>query len=138
MTSNITATVSANDTAVRAVFAEVARAWEDGDADAFADWYADGASVVLPGFYFQNRDAIRGAMAVAFTASLRGSRRIHEVQRIRFLGDGTGVAVTNSATVFPDETGPANERRERATWVLALHGDRWLIEAYHGSPVDAA
>ena len=137
MTSNITATLSENDTAVRAVFAEVSRAWADGDADAFADWYAEHASAVLPGFYFENKDAIRGAMAVAFAASLRGSRRIHEVQRIRFLGEGTAVAVTNSITALPGEAGAATERRERATWVLALHGDRWLIEAYHGCPADA-
>jgi uncharacterized protein (TIGR02246 family) len=137
MTSNITATLSENDTAVRAVFTEVSRAWADGDAEAFADWCADGASAVLPGVRLQDRDAIRSAMAAAFAGSLRGSRRIHEVRRIRFLGDGTAIALTDSATVFPGEAEVPSERREWATWVLARHGDRWLIEAYHGCPVDA-
>ena len=136
MTSNITRTD--RHSAVRAVFAEVSRAWADGDAEGFTAWYADGASAALPGFYLRNKDAIRAAMAIAFGGSLQGSRRAHDVQSIRFLGDGTAIVVTNSTTVFPDGARPGNERREWATWVLALNDGRWLIEAYHGCPVDAA
>jgi uncharacterized protein (TIGR02246 family) len=116
----------------------VSRAWADGDADAFVDWYTDGASAVLPGFDFGDKNAIRRAMAVAFATSLRGSRRVHEVRRIRFLDNGVAVAVTDSATILAGEAEAAKERREWATWVLARHGDGWLIEAYHGCPVDAA
>jgi uncharacterized protein (TIGR02246 family) len=137
LTNNITATRTDRDSAIEAVFAEVSRAWANGDADGFAAWYADGASAILPGFYLRDKDAIRAAMAVAFAGSLQGSRRTHEVQSLRFLGEGTAVAVTNSATVFPEQAEPSAQHRERATWVLALHGDRWLVEAYHGCPVDA-
>ena len=114
MTNNITATRTDRDSAIRAVFAEVSRAWANGDGDEFTTWYADGASAILPGFYLRDKDAIRSAMAVAFAGSLQGSRRTQEVQSIRFLGEGTAFAVTNSATLFPEPAEPSAQRRERA------------------------
>lgn len=138
MTSNITAVQADRDSGVRAVFAEVSRAWADGDAAAFVEWYADDATAVLPGFYLRDRNAIRASMAVAFAGPLRGSRRIHKIDSLRYVGDTTAVVVSNSVTVFPSDAEPAAERREWATWLLARHGDRWLIEAYHGCPESAS
>lgn len=139
MTSNITPSVLAGpDSAVRAVFDEVSSAWRDGDADAFAEWYADDATVILPGFYLPGKDAIRASMAAAFAGPLKGSRRIHQVQGIRHLGDGTVIVISDSATVFPGEAEVAADRRERATWVLSRRDGRWLIEAYHSCPETSA
>jgi uncharacterized protein (TIGR02246 family) len=139
MTSNNTTSVLAGpDSAIRAVFDEVSSAWGDGDADAFTGWYADGATVILPGFYLPDKDAIRASMAAAFAGPLKGSRRIHQVQNIRHLGAGTAIVISDSATVFPGEAEPAAERRERATWVLSKRDGRWLIEAYHSCPENAA
>lgn len=138
MTSNDTSAVlAAPDSAIRAVFREVASAWEDGDTDAFVAWYADDATAILPGFYLPGKDAIRTSMAEAFAGPLKGSRRMHRVRSIRHLGDGTAIVISDSTTVFPGAAGPGAERRERATWVLSRHDGRWLIEAYHGCPEDA-
>ena len=139
MTSNDTSAILAGpDTAIHTVFDEVSSAWEDGDTDAFVAWYADDATAILPGFYLPGKDAIRTSMAAAFAGPLKGSRRIHEVRSIRHLGDGTAIAITDSTTIFPAGAVAAAPRRERATWVLSSHGGRWLIEAYHGCPEDAA
>lgn len=55
MTSNDAVLAGAADhRAVRAVFDEVSNAWADGDTNAFAEWYAEDASVNLPGFYVQD------------------------------------------------------------------------------------
>jgi uncharacterized protein (TIGR02246 family) len=145
MTSNDTAAVQAGpDSAIRAVFDEVATAWEKGDTDAFVARYADDATAILPGFYLPGKDAIRTSMAAAFAGGLKGSRRIHEIRSIRHLGDGTAIVITDSTTLFPGEGGvrgearPGAEQRERATWVLSGRDGRWLIEAYHGCPEQAA
>jgi uncharacterized protein (TIGR02246 family) len=139
MTSSNTPSVLAGpDSALRGVFDEVSSAWGDGDADAFTRWYADDATVILPGFYLPGKDAIRASMAAAFAGPLTGSRRIHQVRSIRHLGTGTAVVISDSATVFPGEAEPAAERRERATWVLSRRDGRWLIEAYHSCPENAA
>jgi uncharacterized protein (TIGR02246 family) len=139
MTSNnATSVLAEEDSAVRAVFGEVSRAWADGDADAFARWYTENATAVLPGFYLQDNNAVRTSMGVAFAGPLKGSRRIHDVRSIRFLSDSMAIVISNSATVFPGEAEAPAERREWATWVLAKQDGRWLIEAYHGSPEHAA
>ncbi len=107
MTSDTTTILAGRDGAVRAVFGEVSAAWADGDADTFASWYTECATAVLPGFCLLDKDAIRAAMAVAFAGPLKGSRRIHEVQTVRFLGDGTAIVISKSATVLAGEAEPA-------------------------------
>ena len=62
----------------------------------------------------------------------------HGGRRLPEQGEGTALAITDSTTIFPAGAGAAAPRRERATWVLSSHGGRWLIEAYHGCPEDAA
>jgi uncharacterized protein (TIGR02246 family) len=135
MTSNDTSAVLAGpDSAIRALFDEVASAWEVGDTDAFVARYTDDATAILPGFYLPGKDAIRTSMAAAFAGPLKGSRRIHQVRSIRHLGDSTAIAITDSTTIFPAEAGDSASLRERATWVLSRTDGRWLIEAYHGCP----
>jgi uncharacterized protein (TIGR02246 family) len=145
MTSNNATAVQAGDlenaaagSLIRAVFDEVSRAWADGDADAFTSRYAEDATVIFPETYLPGRDAIRTAMTTAFAGPLQGSRRVHDLQAIRFLSDRTAVVISSSATVFAGEPEAPAERWERVTWLLSRRDGRWLIEAYHSSPRDAA
>jgi uncharacterized protein (TIGR02246 family) len=131
-------TDATTDGGIQEVFDEVSRAWGVGDADKFAEWYAEDATAVLPGSYLQDREAIRAAMAVAFAGPLHGSGRVHAVQKVRFLGDDTAIVITRSSTLSAGGGEPPVERRELATWVLSRQDGRWLIRAYHGCPEDAA
>jgi len=132
--SNTTAPGTSQDNAIRAVFVQTSRAWADGDGEAFAEWYAPDATVILPGVYLPGQDAIREAMAAAFAGPLKNTRRIHEVHSIRFTDPGTAIVITDSVTVPHGEPEPAAHQRERATWVLSRRDGRWLIDAYHSSP----
>jgi uncharacterized protein (TIGR02246 family) len=127
-----------SDSAVRAVFVEVSRAWAEGDAEAFARCYADEATAILPGLLLPDRNAISTAMAPAFAGPLHGSRRVHELRGVRFLGDTTAIVISRSATVMPGEAEPPAQRWELATWVLSMQDGRWLIEAFHSCPEKAA
>lgn len=118
-------------TAVHAVFDATSGAWADGDAGAFADWYAENATVILPGFSLRGRADIRTNMGDAFAGPLKGSKRLHVVRDVRFLGGGTALVVTRSVTTFPDGAEPPAGPEELATWALSRHEGRWLIEAYH-------
>jgi uncharacterized protein (TIGR02246 family) len=117
-----------------ALFDETSKAWADGDADAFTRWYAEGATVILPGFHLRDRAEIHSGMAAAFAGPLKGSTRVHVVRSARSLGDDTAVVVTQSATTLAGEN--EAERWELATWVLSRNHDRWLIEAYHSCPAN--
>jgi len=119
---------------VLAVFDATSSAWSDGDAGAFAEWYGEDATVVLPGVHLRGRNDIRTSMGDAFAGPLKGSRRVHTPQSVRFLGEGAAVVVTRSITAFPGEAEPPADRWELATWALARRGGRWLVEAYHSCP----
>ena len=123
--------------AVLAVFDAASSAWTDGDANAFVEWYAEDATVILPGFYLRGRADVRASMGNAFAGPLKGSRRIHTVQSNRFLSDDTAIVITRSATTFPGEAEPPAERWELATWVLSKGDGRWLVEAYHSCTAGA-
>jgi uncharacterized protein (TIGR02246 family) len=123
-----------DEPAVRAVIDAVSAAWADNDVAAFVAHYADDATAVLPGFALLSKADIRSAMAAAFADQLKGTRRVHRVQDVRFLGDATAIVISRSATVSAVETEPAADRWSIATWVLSDRSGRWLIEAYHDCP----
>jgi uncharacterized protein (TIGR02246 family) len=73
-------------------------------------------------------------MAAAFAGPLKGSRRIHRVQSVRFSDPGTAIVITDSITALPGHPEPPVQQHERAIWVLSRHGGRWPISVYHSSP----
>jgi uncharacterized protein (TIGR02246 family) len=133
-TSGSAAPIQDGQRAVLAVFGGTSEAWADGDANAFASWYAEHATVILPGFYLRGKADVRASMGSAFAGPLKGSRRIHAVQDVRFVSAGAAIVITRSATTFPGEAEPPAERWELATWTLSTGDGRWLVEAYHSCP----
>ncbi|WP_052397764.1 SgcJ/EcaC family oxidoreductase [Streptomyces sp. NRRL F-5123] len=125
---------TADDTAIRDVFRAAAHAWAAGDGAAFAASYAPAATVVLPGTRLAGRAQIEAAMTAAFTGTLHGTRRVHEVRDVRAVTADVALVHTASATLAPGQDESAPEQRELVTWVLARHAGAWLIEAYHSSP----
>jgi uncharacterized protein (TIGR02246 family) len=127
-----------DEAAVLTVIDGVYAAWADNDADAFVTPYAADATAVHSGTVMQNRDAIRATMATAFHGTLRGSRGIHDVQRIRFVGAETAIVLSTGAILFGGQTEPAAESRTLDGWVLCKHDGTWRIEAFHNCPEDGA
>jgi len=138
MTNNAMSTVAEEDSTVRAVLEGILIAWADNDADAFVAWYAEDATVVLPGNYMKDKQAIRASMEAAFAGPLKGSTRVVDLQSVRFLGSDAAVVVGKSAVVAEGEAGPPAGRWTFATWVLSKHDGKWLVEAYHDCPVTIA
>ena len=122
---------SDREKAVLATFEATSRAWADGDAHAFTAWYADDATVILPGFNLNGKADIDGSMAAAFAGPLKGSRRVHDARSVRFLDRDNAIVVTRSETVFPGEDAAPADRQDLATWVLTWNEGRWLVRSYH-------
>lgn len=118
-------------TAIHALFRAVSEAWEAGDAAAFGRWYAEDATVQLPGTRLSGREEITRTMGAAFAGPLHGTRRLHTVESIRLITPDVALVHTLSATVPPESP------RETVTWVLTLHSESWRIEAYHSTPPGA-
>jgi uncharacterized protein (TIGR02246 family) len=123
-----------DETAVHAVLDAVYAAWADNDADAFVAPYAADATAVHSGTVMADRDAIRATMATVFDGPLKGSRGIHDVQRIRFVGADTAVVLSRGAILFAGQSEPAAESRTLDGWVLSRHDGTWRVAAFHNCP----
>jgi uncharacterized protein (TIGR02246 family) len=88
---------SDREKAVLATFEATSRAWADGDAHAFAAWYADDATVILPGFNLNGKADIDGSMAAAFAGPLKGSRHAAGLRGTPSLGQVASAASKASA-----------------------------------------
>jgi uncharacterized protein (TIGR02246 family) len=123
---------------VRAMLDTVYAAWADNDADAFVAAYATGATAVHTGSIMENRGAIRATMAAMFDGPLKGSRGIHDVQTIRFVGADTAIVLSKGAILFAGQTEPGAESRTLDGWVLCKQDGTWRVEAFHNCPEVAA
>jgi uncharacterized protein (TIGR02246 family) len=121
---------------IKQVFADQYRAWAAGDADAFVADYTEDATVIMPGSYKRNRAEIRQSMSDSFATFLKNSTVTDELQDIRFLGQDYAIAVSRAGILFAGETEVPADRFVNATWVFQRRGGKWLVEAYHNSPVN--
>ena len=126
-----------DDRAIRATLDRIYAAWEANDAEAFVAPYAEHATAQLPGSYLANKAAIHATMVGAFTGPLRGSRAVHEVQSIRFVGGDAAIVISKGAMILAGQSESDAKNRALETWVLAREGERWLVEAFHNCPQTA-
>jgi len=132
----MTMTRTDDSAAIKQVLADQYKAWAVGDADAFVADYAEDATVIMPGAYRRNREEVRQSMTAGFTSYLKDSTVTDELQDIRFLDQDHAVAVSRAGILFPGDTDAPASRLVNATWVFHRRDGRWLVAAYHNSPVD--
>jgi uncharacterized protein (TIGR02246 family) len=123
------ATETGAATAVLDLLAKLYAAWAAGDADTFADFYTEDATVVMPGVFHHGKEAVRRYMAAGFAGPLRGSRGVDEPQHIRILGD-VAILVSKAGILMSGETELPLERERYATWILTKQDGDWLVAAY--------
>jgi uncharacterized protein (TIGR02246 family) len=128
---------TSDSAAIRKVLADQYLAWAAGNADAFVADYAADATVIMPGQYRRNREEIRQGMTTSFATVLKDTAVTDEIQGIRFLNNDCAIAVSKAGILFPGETEVPADRFIYATWVLQRSRDRWSVEAYHNSPIEA-
>ncbi|MEU2087603.1 SgcJ/EcaC family oxidoreductase [Nocardia beijingensis] len=127
---------AADEAAIQAVLADSYKAWEAGDADAMVADYTADATAIMTGSLRDSREVIRQSMALAFAGPLAGSSTYNKQLSVRFIGEDAAIVISESAILFAGETEvPADERKVNATWVFEKRDQRWLIAAYHNSPV---
>jgi uncharacterized protein (TIGR02246 family) len=126
-----------DSTAIKQILSNQYKAWAAGDAEAFVADYAEDATVIMPGVYRRDRNDIRHNIAVSFATVLKDSTVTDEVQDIRFLGQDHAVAISKAGILFNGETDVPADRFVNATWVLHKRDGKWLVAAYHNSPVNA-
>ena len=99
-----------------------------------ADYTAD-ATAIMPGSRRDSRDVIRDNMALAFAGPLKGTSTWNKQLSLRFVGSDAAIAVVESGILFPGQAEVPDAGKVNATWVFEKRDGRWLIAAYHNSPV---
>ena len=121
--------------AIQAVLVDSYQAWEAGDADGMVANYTGDATAIMTGSLRDGRDVIRESMALAFLGPLKGSSTCNRQVSLRFVGRDAAIAVSESGILFAGETEVPDARKVNATWVFEKRDGRWMIAAYHNSPV---
>jgi len=126
-----------DEVAINAMLSEMYQAWADNDADGFVRCYTDNATAILPGSLRSSREVIRESMAAGFDGPLQGSSTVDRQLSLRFVGEDAAVAVSEGGILFAGEDAVPEERKIHATWVFEKRDGRWLVAAYHNSPLHA-
>jgi uncharacterized protein (TIGR02246 family) len=124
-----------DEAAIQAVLVESYQAWEAGDADGMVADYTADATAIMTGSLRDSREAVRENMALAFEGPLKGSSTCNKQLSLRFVGSDAAIVVSESGILFPGQTEVPDAGKVNATWVLEKRDGRWLIAAYHNSPV---
>ena len=124
--------------AIAAVLVDTYQAWEAGDADGMVADYTADATAILPGSLRGGRDVIRASMALAFEGPLKGTSTVNKQLSLRFVGREAAIVVSESGILFGGQTEVPDAGKVNATWVFEKRDGRWLIAAYHNSPVLAS
>jgi uncharacterized protein (TIGR02246 family) len=124
-----------DEAAIKAVLVDSYKAWDAGDADGMVADYTADATAIMTGSLRDSRDVVRQNMALSFEGPLKGSSTYNKQLSIRFVGRDGAIVVSESGILFAGETEVPDPRKVNATWVLEKRDGRWLIAAYHNSPV---
>ena len=121
--------------AIQAVLVDSYKAWEGGDAEGMVANYTADATAIMTGSLRDSREVIRESMALAFAGPLKDSSTCNRQFSLRFVGRDAAIVVSESGILFPGQTEVPEAGKVNATWVFEKQDGRWLIAAYHNSPV---
>jgi uncharacterized protein (TIGR02246 family) len=124
-----------DEDAIRTVLVDSYKAWEAGEADDMVADYTADATAIMTGSLRDGRDVICQSMAQAFAGPLKGSSTYNKQLSLRFVGRDAAIVVSESGILFAGQTEVPDTAKVNATWVFEKRNGRWLIAAYHNSPV---
>jgi uncharacterized protein (TIGR02246 family) len=130
--------MSANNGEKAAVLTGLQRAWaawDDNDADAFADAFVENGSILFDDDQLTDRDAIRGYLRDAFAGKFRGTRVAHDPIEVKILTPDVAVVITEGGTVQQSETEVPAGAAVRATWVTIRRDGQWRLFSQQTSPI---
>jgi uncharacterized protein (TIGR02246 family) len=126
----------ADTAAIRRLYDALMRAWNDGDAAAFAAaFHEDGDLVGFDGTHLRGRDTIREFHDQLFHTYVAGTRLVGFVRSVRFLDAGVAVMHAEGGTVMPDAREVDPERNSIQTMVATSVDGAWRLAAFQNTRV---
>ncbi|HKU67293.1 MAG TPA: SgcJ/EcaC family oxidoreductase [Candidatus Baltobacteraceae bacterium] len=124
---------SVDDDALQAIVAELAQAWNAGDAQRFAARFAwDGEQVNIFGAQLHGRREVAQRHDRIFKTIFRGSTNVFEILDARVISADVIVARVSSVVTVPE--GPLQgELRTIASMILQRTAAQWEIVLFHNT-----
>lgn len=120
--------------ALAAVPARMMEAWAAHDAEAFADLFTEGGTLIIPGVYKKGRAEIRAYIEAEFDGRYKGSRVTGAPIDIKPLGPEAVALITQGGVVSAGEKELSDQAAIRASWILVNRDGHWRIAVYHNCP----
>jgi uncharacterized protein (TIGR02246 family) len=121
---------AADEAAIRGLIERAARAWADGDGEAYAAVFAPDADyVTFGGMHLEGREPIARVHQQLFDGPLAGSRLALTVKKVRFLGPDAAIAHVDGGIVEGGRDELTDERRSMQTVVAARRDGEWRVAA---------
>jgi len=115
-------------------FATMLRTWSAGDAQGYADLFADDVVYVgFDGYAFSSRDELRRSHDELFRGVLRGSSLQGSIESVRWLGSEVAVLHCRGAVVTRGRSSPGRSRVSVQTIVAHRTGAGWLFTDFHNT-----
>ena len=121
---------TADEAAIRQLFAATITAWDEADAEAFGAAFTEDADyVIFVGTHYRGRAAIIAMHDVLWRRFLKGSRLLGHVTGIRFITDDVAV-LTSVGRVLKSRFSRRNPDKAQ-TFVAVRQGGEWKFTAFH-------
>jgi uncharacterized protein (TIGR02246 family) len=121
--------------AVLAALRRAGTAWDDNDADAFADGFVENGSILFDDDQLTDQDAIRDYLHDAFAGRFGGTRLLHDPIEFKVITPDVAVVITEGGVLPAGETELGKYGAVRATWVSVRHDGQWRLFSQQTSPV---
>ncbi|HET6332131.1 MAG TPA: SgcJ/EcaC family oxidoreductase [Polyangiales bacterium] len=126
--------IAADEAALRARLEALGTAWAQGDAAAYASFFAPHAQyIVFDGTQMNGRDEIAAGHKPLFERWLRGSRLLWSDVSISFPLPDVAIIHSRGAVLKRAQKQPSRGRRSVQTIVAVRRDGHWTLEAFHNT-----
>ena len=127
---------AADESAVRALVQKCIEGWNKGSGEAFAAQFAEDSDFVVGnGMHIKGRQQNASSHQRIFDTFFKGTRLWLQVKSVRFLKPDVALMHTASKVLKPGESDASPEPEFIQTWTVSKHGNEWLIDAFHNTPI---
>lgn len=136
MTRTIPRPTDDDTLAIRRLYDDLMRAWNDGDAASFAKvFHVDGDLVGFDGTHLRGRNEIRAFHDDLFHLYVTGTRLVGVVRSVRFLDADVAVMHAEGGTTMPGESEVDPARNSIQTMVATNVDGAWRLAAFQNTRI---
>lgn len=127
-----------DEASIRKIVIAVKDGWNAGDGRAFAAPFAEDADyVIVNGMRIKGREIIAAGHQNIFDTIYKNSQIAATIESVRFLRDDVAVAHIEWHLKYRAGN-EARESKSMNSMVMTRQGGRWVIAAFHNTPIGSA